>query len=286
MKIFSDINSLHNNGLLKKIDSGNKPKFITDDSVNYLALTGSHAYGGATPESDYDFYGIVTPPVTEVFPHIKGEIQGFGKQNNRFEQWELQHTQSRLGETDITIYNIVKYFQLTMDCNPNMIHSLFVPDHCVYHVDNVGKMIRKNKYLFLSEKAYHTFRGIAFAHMRKIEGKQRQAGSRRANIIEKYGYDTKDASYIIRFILELKEIMFEGDLHIDRHGQKIIDIRNGKYSLDEILKEYHETLDEIENHRDKSVIPYSPDEKKIQDLLVKCLEESYGSLNKFGYNNL
>jgi hypothetical protein len=72
-------------------------------------------------------------------------------------------------------------------------------------------------------------------------------------------------------------------LHIDRYGQKIIDVRNGKYSLDKILNEYEEILYEIENNRDKFVVPYSPDEEKIQDLLIKCLEEKYGRLDKIGY---
>jgi hypothetical protein len=46
-----------------------RPKFITKDSINFLTLVGSHAYGGATPESDYDYYGFMIPPLTEIFPH-------------------------------------------------------------------------------------------------------------------------------------------------------------------------------------------------------------------------
>ena len=33
-----------------------------------------------------------------------------------------------------------------------------------------------------------------------------------------------------------------------------------------------------------SVVPYSPDENKIKQLLVDCLEEKYGGLEKFGYS--
>lgn len=260
-----------------------RPKFITNDSVNFLTLVGSYAYGGATPESDYDYYGFMIPPLTEIFPHTKGEIQGFGKQKNKFWQWEVQHREIDNKGTDITIYNIVKYFKLTMDCNPNMIHSLFVPENCIVHTDKIGKMVRDHRHLFLSEKAFHTFRGIAFAHFRKIEGREREPGSRRAKVIEEFGFDVKDASYVLRFVLELKEILFEGDLHINRYGQKITDIRNGKYSLDAILKEYQEILDEIEKNRDKFIIQHSPDEDKIRNLLVDCLEEKYGSLDKIGY---
>ena len=260
-----------------------RPKFITNDSVNFLTLVGSHAYGGAMPESDYDYYGFVTPPIAEVFPHTRGEINGFGRNKNKFEQWEIQHRKIDDKETDITIYNITKYFQLVMDCNPNMVHSLFVPDNCIIHMDKIGQMVRNNRHLFLSEKAFHTFRGMAFSHLNRIKNRKRKPEGNRAELAEKYGYDTKDASYCLRLIWELEEVLFEGDLHIDRFGDEIIAVRNGKYKLHEVIDIFEKKSAEIEFRRRNSVIPYFPDENKIKDLLVDCLEEKYGSLSKIGY---
>jgi len=260
-----------------------RPKFITNDSINFLTLTGSHAYGGETPESDYDYYGFMVPPIAEVFPHVNGKINGFGRQNNRFEQWAVQSRQIEDREVDVTIYNIVKYFHLIMGCNPNMIHSLFVPDGCIVHVDNIGELVRKNKQMFLSEKAFHTFRGMAFSHLHRIKNRKRKPEGNRAKVVEKYGYDTKDASYCLRVIWELEEILFEGDLHIDRFGKEIVAIRNGKYNLREVIDIFEDKVDEIEKNRENSVIPYAPDEEKIKKLLINCLEEKYGDLKRIGF---
>lgn len=56
----------------------------------YLTRMGSVAYGCAGESSDWDMYGFCIPPKDLVFPHLKGEIPGFGTQLKRFNQWQ-QH---------------------------------------------------------------------------------------------------------------------------------------------------------------------------------------------------
>ena len=85
----------------------NKPKFITQDNLNYLTLMGSHAYGTATEKSDYDYYGFTIPPIEYVFPHTSGIVHGFGRQLKEFNQFQAQHLFFEFGEVDITVYSIV-----------------------------------------------------------------------------------------------------------------------------------------------------------------------------------
>ena len=65
------------------------PGFIKNN-VHYEVLMGSVAYGVSSDNSDMDIYGFCIPPKDVVFPHLRGEILGFGKQINRFEQYQ-QH---------------------------------------------------------------------------------------------------------------------------------------------------------------------------------------------------
>jgi uncharacterized protein len=71
------------------------PKWLPDN-VHYLTDMGSVAYGTATGDSDVDIYGFCIPPREDVFPHLRGEILGFGRQVNRFEQWQEHHVVTTL----------------------------------------------------------------------------------------------------------------------------------------------------------------------------------------------
>ena len=53
-------------------ESLNKPKWMS--GYSYLTIMGSRAYGSATEDSDYDFYGFVVPPKEIVFPYLAGDI--------------------------------------------------------------------------------------------------------------------------------------------------------------------------------------------------------------------
>ena len=77
-------------------------------------------------------------------------------------------------------------------------------------------------------------------------------------------------------------------MHVDKFGKEIVDIRNGKYSLEEILQMFDQACSLIEKRVENGevVVPYAPDWSDIRALLSGCLEEKYGSLKNFGYNIL
>ncbi len=58
-------------------------------NVQYETIMGSVAYGVSSDSSDVDVYGWAIPPKEDIFPHLRGEIVGFGKQAKRFEQYRL-----------------------------------------------------------------------------------------------------------------------------------------------------------------------------------------------------
>ena len=141
--------------ILNKVrDLIHPPKWLPDN-VAYITDMGSVAYGVATELSDHDIYGFCIPPKEDVFPHLRGEIPGFGRQINRFEQWQEHHIDYKDKEYDFTVYSIVKYFQLCMENNPNMIDSLFTSNDCVRHITQVGQLVRDNRKLFLHKGSWH-----------------------------------------------------------------------------------------------------------------------------------
>lgn len=254
------------------------PPSWLSNNVHYLTMMGSVAYGVESATSDRDVYGFCIPPKELVFPHLTGEIFGFGRQTQRFEQYQEHHIKDHPIEWDLSIYNIVKYFQLCMENNPNMIDSLFVPNFCILHCTKVGQIARENRKLFLHKGSWHKFKGYAYSQMHKIKSKNKEG--KRKDIIEQYGYDIKFAYHVVRLLNEVEQILTEGDLDLIRNREQLKSIRRGEWTEEEIYSYFSKKEYALEKLYTESTLQHSPDEVAIKQLLVNCLEEHYGSLDK------
>jgi predicted nucleotidyltransferase len=152
------------------------PKFLKHN-VQFECVMGSMAYGVASDSSDLDIYGFAIPPKHFIFPHINGHIEGFGKKPQGFDQWQQHHIHdpsARGGkgqDYDFSIYGIVKYFNLCMENNPNMVDAMFVPQNSILHITQVGQMVRENRKLFLHKGCWHKFKGYAYSQIHKMKSK-------------------------------------------------------------------------------------------------------------------
>lgn len=144
------------------------PKWLADNTA-LLVIMGSNAYGVSSDASDEDLYGFCLPPKDLVFPWTAGEIPGFGSQTKKFEVWQEHHAKDGQKTYDFSVYGIVKYFQLCMENNPNMIDSLFVPTRCVKHATAIGQMVRGRREMFLHKGAWHKFKGYAYQQVHKMD---------------------------------------------------------------------------------------------------------------------
>lgn len=255
------------------------PKWLMDN-VSYMTIMGSQAYGVSSDDSDLDVYGFCIPPKDLVFPHLAGEIPGFGRQIQRFEQWQEHHVAdpNKKIEYDFAVFGIVKYFQLCMENNPNMIDSLFTPRNCVIHSTAVSEIVRENRKLFLHKGSWHKFKGYAYAQMAKIRNKVNANNEKRAASIAEHGYDLKFAYHIVRLLNEVEQILVEGDLDLQRNREQLKEIRRGEWTIDQV-ETYFETKERnLEATYAASALPHSPDEDRIKRLLLNCLEQHYGNL--------
>jgi len=260
------------------------PKFLLDNTM-YATYMGSAAYGVSNLGSDIDVYGFCLPPKESIFPHLAGEIPGFGSQIQRFEQWQQHHIKDKSAEKeyDITIFSIVKYFQLCMENNPNMIDSLFVPRTCIIHSSALSERVRENRKLFLHKGSYHKFKGYAYSQMHKMRIKEPEVGSKRYDMVQQYGYDLKFAYHVVRLLSECEQILVEGDINLQKNNEQLKSIRRGEWTLDQVEQYFNDKERQLEDLYTKSTLQYKPDEDKIKELLLTCLEMHYGSLEKAVY---
>ena len=247
-------------------------------NVMYEGLTGSVAYGCSSDTSDMDVVGFCFPPKELIFPHLAGDIPGFGRQKKRFDQFQQHHVKWESGrkEYDFTIYSIVKFFQLCMDNNPNMLDVLFLPADCVLKSSKVAELVRANKTRFLHKGSYHKFKGYAYAQLHKMDNKN--PVGKRKELVERFGFDTKFACHLVRLAYECQQILEERTLDLRRNREHLKAIRRGDIPEQEIrdwFTNHEKILDDLYH---TSSIPHSPDEAELKELLLNCIEEQYGSL--------
>jgi len=256
------------------------PRWLVDNTA-YLTVMGSQSYGVSGDASDVDIYGFCIPPKDLVFPHLAGEIAGFGEPQPRFDQWQQHHVRPPDGRDttyDFQVFSIVRFFHLCMECNPNIIDSLFTPRRCVMHSTQIGEAVRDARKLFLHKGAWHRFRGYAYAQMGKIRGRVNAANPARAESIARHGYDVKFAYHVVRLLDEAEQILVEGDLDLERNREQLKSIRRGEWTLDTLTAHFDAKERALEAAYASSRLPAGPDEAGIKALLLSCLEMHYGSL--------
>ncbi len=251
-------------------------------NVQYETIMGSVAYGVSSDTSDVDVYGWAIPPKEDIFPHLRGEILGFGKPAKRFEQFQEHHVEDRDAlaghgrSYDLTIFGIVKFFALAMENNPNVIDSLFTPTTCVLHSTRVGNLVRENRRLFLHKGAWPKFKGYAYSQLHKLAIKQPQG--KRAELVAEHGYDTKFGYHVVRLISEVEQILMEGDIDLQRNNDQLKAIRRGEWTEERLRRWFAEKESHLERVFAESTLRATPDEPKLKTLLLLALEEHYGSL--------
>lgn len=125
------------------------------NSIIFECIAGSRAYHTHNEESDTDIRGIFVLP-TDAFLSMKDPIKQVSDATN-----------------DTTFFELRRYFELAKNCNPNIIEMLYSPDDCINFASPQMKILLDNRDLFISQKAYHSFSGYAFAQIKRAKGQNK-----------------------------------------------------------------------------------------------------------------
>lgn len=243
-----------------------------------LTLTGSHAYGTNTETSDIDYKGVCIPP----------EEYYFGlKTFNDYNTTGGKNWKNTKGDIDISIMHINKFVADAMQGVPNNIEILFVnPEHIVF-INEFGKELISHRKDFLSKALKHKFGGYAYSQIQKLKAKNSN-GTGRQDLIDKFGYDSKFASHAVRLLTSAIEILQTGNFNTYRtNRQELLDIKNGKYNLDDLLFYINQLNEELtELYKNSKNIPDNPNYDKINKWLIDLnkralLNYSKGEKNEY-----
>lgn len=129
--------------------------WIKDNTI-FLTVHGSHSYGLATPTSDIDIRGMTIPPSEYFF--------GF---NKTFDNLIASDPY------DMQVFNVVKFFALTSQGNPNTLELIFTEEEDHILVTKLGRLLLDNRDKFLSRNLKERYIGYAKAQAHRIKNHKR-----------------------------------------------------------------------------------------------------------------
>jgi len=126
---------------------------LMKDNLIVKHYAGSIAYGTNLPTSDTDFRGIfIADPINIRTPFYPVK----------------QATDA--SEEDTSIYELANFMKLALDCNPNVIETLWVDDSDITFRTEAYDILRAHAPQLLSSKIAFTTSGYALAQLKRIKG--------------------------------------------------------------------------------------------------------------------
>lgn len=109
----------------------------------------------------------------------------------------------------------------------------------------------------------------------KVKDRLSKVGNRE-ELYTKYGFDTKFGMHLVRLMLEGKELLETGRIEFPlKDREMLLDIRNGKWNREDIIKFSEEMEKEIEVLKTTSKLPSEPRYKKVESLLISLVKDAH-----------
>lgn len=198
----------------------------------------------------------------------------FGPMDSYIGLGKFEQKEAFIGEWDCVTYEIRKFIRLLMKMNPNVLSLLWIkPEHYIY-ISPAGQLLLDNRNLFVCREAYRSFTGYAYHQLNRMTKGvcQGYMGEKRKRLVEKYGYDTKNASHLIRLLRTGIEFLKDGELHVHRHdASQLLAIKHGEWTLEKVKREAEDLFKRAETAYQESKLPLHVDSEAIKKLTMEIV---------------
>ena len=183
--------------------------------------------------------------------------------------------QIQVGKFDCVHYELRHFIKLLLKSNPTTMLLLWLNEEHYLNVTNIGQELIDNRNLFVSKLLYKSFTKYAQAQLGKMKPNTYEGymGVKRKTLVDKFGYDCKNASHSIRLLKMAAEFLDCGDLKIYRKSdaRMLKQIKTGLWSLEDVKKRADEEIENVEAAFEHSKLPEKPDREGAERLLMKTL---------------
>ena len=228
---------------------------------------GSIAHGMYVPNSDpdsiddKDTMAICIPPQDYYYG-----LSEFGSRGTK----EIAQ-----GEWDIVIYEVRKMLRMLSQANPNVLALLWLSEQYYIKTTDAGKLLLENRDMFSTKVAYKSFCGYANGQLHRMTHMAFEGymGEKRKSLVKKHGYDTKNASHLIRLLRMGFEYLISGELQVERvsDAQELLEIKRGERTLEWVKAEAEKWFDRCHEAYLKSPLQVKVDRDKVNELCVEMV---------------
>jgi len=257
------------------------PKAITEahpelDRSILSAYRGSIAHGMYTPPKeptsvdDKDVMYVVVPEIDHYFG--MRTYSSRGTKEIKKDEW------------DIVVYEALKFIGLLKQGNPNVLMMLWLEPNHYMKVTAAGQLLMTHRSYFVGKHVYRSFTGYAYSQLHRMTHNafQGHMGAKRRTLVEKFGYDTKNAAHLVRLLRMGIEFLNDGQLYVQREDAKqLLEIKRGEWTLDNVIKEANALFKTAEMAYLDSKLPNEPDKNKIDSLAVDVIETAFQEFGKW-----
>jgi len=236
----------------------------------YRGSVAHNTYDREVTSDDVDIMGIFIPPPECVF----------GIDN--VETIDRQITERRKGGEevvwDIVYYSLPKFMRLILKQNPNVLGFLWLKNEHYLKVEWGGQKLILERERLLSKRCYDSYHGYAWGQFKRMSGSVTgKLGAKRKELVEKFGYDVKNAAHLIRLLRQGIEVLKTGRIKVFRDEDRdlILSIKRGEWSFNEVIKEARRLFDELSEAHENSPLPEKVDVNYVNQLCQAIMRDFY-----------
>jgi predicted nucleotidyltransferase len=231
---------------------------------------GSEAHGTYVPPADPN--GIDDRDIMGIIVQPEAGYLGLG-------HWE--EAQSIKGVWDVVLYDARKFVRLLAKANPNVVGMLWLREEDYIHRTPAGDMLIAERETFHSKDAFYaSLIGYARSQLHRMTSGQGHPkrgfmGAKRKLLVDRYGYDVKNAAHLIRLLHMGVEYLKTGRMNVFRtwDAQMLKDIKTGKWALADVNRYAEKQFAVAEEAYRASDLPAELDQARAEALLVKIVKE-------------
>jgi hypothetical protein len=176
---------------------------------------------------------------------------------------------------DVVYYELRHFLNLLVKSNPNVLSLLWIADNHYLKNTVYGQMLIENRDLFSSKVAHASFTGYAYSQLKRMENCAFKGymGQKRKALVEKFGYDCKNAAHCIRLLKMGMEFLATGTLNVARPDAKwLLGIKKGEWKLEDVKAEAKRLFELADQALIASPLPPQPDITKVEQLAREIIQ--------------
>jgi len=243
-----------------------------DEFVILLGYRGSIAHNTYQKEvtsDDVDVMGVFIPPPDCIFG-----IESVETINRQIVE------KGRSGEIvwDIVYYSLPKFMKLVLKQNPNVLGFLWLKDEHYLKKEWGGERLIAWRKSLLSKRCYDSFRGYATGQLKRMRNSVTgKLGAKRKKLVEKFGYDVKNASHLIRLLRQGVETLLTGEVKVfrDEDRDMLLSIKRGEWTFEQVEEEANRLFQALDEAYVKSPLPEKVDRTVVNRLCKMIIQDFY-----------